>query len=172
MSDKEKNMKKTAITLLLIGSAGLMSGCAPSFSKWKQKAAPDFTVTDIDGKTFTLSQQKGKDVIVVLLTTKCPFCKMEVSQLVKLRDSYDAASVAIIAISNEDNSVLREFRQARGINYTIASTQNLPSPYSDRTSIPMFFFVDRTGTIRDTAVGYHSAGSLESLVSEMDAAQK
>ena len=89
---------------------------------------------------------------MVISTTKCPFCKEQVPDLIRLRDSYDADSVAIIAISNEDNTVLRTFRQAKGINYIMASTENLPSPYSEVTGIPRFFFIDRNGTIRDTTV--------------------
>jgi thiol-disulfide isomerase/thioredoxin len=163
-------MKKgTAIaSLLVVAAVGFISGCTSSFSQWMGKASPDFTVTDIDGKTLTLSQQKGKDVVVVISTTTCPFCKWEVPELIRLRNSYDAGSVVIIAISNEDNAVLREFRQAKGINYILASTQYLPPPYGERTGIPRFFFIDRNGTIRETAHGYHSFAELTSLVSAMD----
>ncbi len=161
-------MKKgTAIALLLFVTVLVISGCT-SFEQWKGKPSPDFTVTDIDGKTFNLSQQKGKDVIVVISTTWCPFCKNEVPELIRLRDSFDADSVTIISISNEDNTVLRTFRQAKGINYMMASTKTLPSPYSEVTGIPRFIFIDRNGTIRDTTSGYHSFEALRSLVSAID----
>jgi peroxiredoxin len=160
--------KQTAIASLLVAAILFMSGCGASFSQWEGKASPDFTVTDIDGKTFVLSQQKEKDVIVVFWTTKCPFCKMEVPNLIRLRNSFDANSVVIIAISNEDNAVLRTFRQAKGVNYIIASTDNLPPPYGEVDTIPTFFFIDRNGTIRKTAHGYCSFGKLTSLVSAMD----
>ena len=150
---------------LLLAAACFISGCGSSFKQWMGQASPDFTVTDIDGKTFALSQQKGKDVVVVILSTKCPFCKMQVPELIRLRNSYDADSVTIIAISNEDNAVLREFRQAKRINFILASAQDLPSPYSDSTGIPRFFFIDRNGKIRDTTSGYHSFGALKSLLS-------
>jgi peroxiredoxin len=159
--------KPTAIALPLVVAVLFVSGCT-SFNQWMSKPSPDFTVTDIDGKTFNLSQQKGKDVIVVISATWCPFCKREVPELIRLRDSFDAGSVTIIAISNEDAAVLRTFRQAKGINYMMASTKNLPSPYSEMTGIPRFFFIDRNGTIRDTASGYHDFEALRSLVSAMD----
>ncbi len=159
--------KETAIALLLVVAVLFVSGCT-SFEQWMGKASPDFTVTDIDGKTFNLSQQKAKVVIVVISTTTCPFCKMQVPDLIRLRDSFDADSVTIIAISSEDNTVLRTYRQAKGINYIMASTENLPLPYSERTGIPRFFFIDRNGTIRDTASGYHSFEALTSLVSAID----
>jgi peroxiredoxin len=165
---KGKNMKKPiAITLMLFVTVFFVSGCTSSFSQWMGKPSPDFTVTDIDGRTFNLSQQRGKDVIVVISTTWCPFCKAEVPELIRLRDSFDADSVTIIAISNEDAAVLRKFRQERGINYMMASTANLPSPYSEMTGLPRFFFIDRNGTIRDTTSGYHSFESLKNLVSAM-----
>jgi peroxiredoxin len=159
--------KETAISLLLFVTVLVVSGCA-SFEQWMGKQTPDFTVTDIDGQTFNLSQQRGKDVVVVISSTWCPFCKKEVPELIRLRDSFDADSVTIISISNEDNTVLRTFRQAKGINYIMASAKNLPSPYSDMTGLPRFFFIDRNGAIRDTVSGYHSFESLRSLVSAMD----
>jgi peroxiredoxin len=158
--------KRTTIASLLVVAVLFISGCA-SVEQWTGKSSPDFTVTDIDGKTFTLSQQKGKDVIVVAFTTKCPFCKMEVPNLIRLRNSYDADSVMIIAISNEDDAALRTFRQAKGVNYFIASAENLPPPYGEIDVIPTFFFIDRNGTIRETALGYHSFEELKSLVSAM-----
>jgi len=161
--------KGTLIALSLLVTVLLISGCT-SFERWKSKQSPDFTVTDIDGKTFNLSQQKGKDVVVVISTTWCPFCKKEVPDLIRLRESFNSDKVTIISISNEDDSVLRTFRQAKGINYIMVSTENLPSPYSEVTGIPRFFFIDRNGTIRNTTSGYHSFEELKSLILAMDAA--
>jgi peroxiredoxin len=165
---KEKNMKKgTAIALLLVAAVLFISGCT-SFKEWTGKTAPDFTATDIDGKTFILSQQKGKDVIVVFWATSCPYCKKEIPNLISLRNSYEADSVVIIAISNEDNAVLRTFRQANSFNCVIASMENLPPPYGEVTGIPTIFFIDKNGTIRYATHGYRSFKELTSLVSALD----
>ena len=142
---------------------------AQVFKEWIDKPAPDFTVADIDGKTFTLSQQKGKDVIVVFWATWCPPCKEEIPHLIKLRNTYDANNLVIIAISDESMDVLRSFRQANGPNYIIAPAENLPPPYNQVTGIPTTFFIDRNGIIRSATEGYHNFEELKSLLSGMDA---
>ena len=61
-------MKRMA---LLLGMAGLIAlgGCAEARyakwrAKWKGKAAPDFQLTDLAGKTVRLSDFRGKPVLL------------------------------------------------------------------------------------------------------------
>jgi len=138
------------------------------FNEWIDKPAPDFTITDIDGKTFTLSQQKGKDVMVVFWATWCPPCKQEIPNLIELQNKYDADTLAIIAISDESDKTLRSFRQANGLNYTVASAENLPSPYDEVTAIPTILLIDKNGIIRNATEGYHNFEELRSLLSTLD----
>ncbi len=145
---------------------------APVFNEWIDKPAPDFTIADIDGKTFTLSQQKGKDVMLIFWATWCPPCKQEIPNLIELRNTYDANTLAIIAISDESDKTLRSFSQPNGLNYTVASAQNLPAPYNEVTGIPTIFFIDKNGTIRDATEGYHNLGELKSQLSTLDTRQE
>lgn len=58
-------MKRMALAL---GMAGLIAlgGCADSRyrAKWKGKAAPDFQLTDLAGKTVRLTDFRGKPVLL------------------------------------------------------------------------------------------------------------
>ena len=38
------------------------------------RLAPDFTLTDVDGKTFRLSDQQGKVVVLEFMRTTCSAC--------------------------------------------------------------------------------------------------
>ncbi len=142
------------------------------FNEWIDKPAPDFTIADIDGKTFTLSQQKGKNVMVVFWATWCPPCKQEIPNLIELRNTYDANTLAIIAISDENDKTLRSFSQTNGLNYTVAPAENLPAPYNEVTGIPTILFIDKNGIIRDATEGYHNFKELKSLVSTLDVKQE
>ena len=126
-----------------------------AFESWSDKSAPDFTVSDMNGRTHTLSDYRGKNLLVVFWATWCPACKLEVPHLIELRKLYSEDELGIVAISNESPEQLKRFAADKGINYTVATLGGapLPAPFSDVTSIPTTFFIDRDGTIKVTALG-------------------
>ncbi len=63
-------MKKT----LALFAAMAMALAATTFAVEVGKPAPDFTGTDINGKTIKLSDYKGKIVVIESYNSDCPFC--------------------------------------------------------------------------------------------------
>jgi peroxiredoxin len=62
-------MKKTLITI-----SGLVLSCALALADAEVgKAAPDFTIKDINGKTHNLSDYKGKIVVLETYNLDCPY---------------------------------------------------------------------------------------------------
>jgi peroxiredoxin len=55
--------------------AAAMAFAAAAFAVEVGKPAPDFTGTDINGKTIHLSDYKGKIVVIESYNSDCPFCK-------------------------------------------------------------------------------------------------
>jgi len=54
---------------------GVLAGCVAAFAAAQVgKPAPDFTATDISGKTHKLSDYKGKIVVLEAYNLDCPFC--------------------------------------------------------------------------------------------------
>ncbi len=126
-----------------------------AFKSWYGKAAPDFTVTDINGREHSLSGYNGRNVLVVFWATWCSACNMEIPHLIELREEIAEDELAIVAISNEEPGHLKHFADSRKINYTIATIGNnaLPSPFADVSAIPTTFFIDRNGKIKLAATG-------------------
>lgn len=127
----------------------------PVFEPWFGKEAPDFSVTDINGQKHSLSSYLGKNVLVVFWATWCPPCRKEIPNLIELRKKISEDELAIIAISNEQPELVKNFVAEKGINYTVATVGSsvLPSPFADVSSIPTTFFIDHEGRIKLAAVG-------------------
>lgn len=124
------------------------------FSEWFGKSAPDFTVTDIEGRQHSLSDYAGKNVMVVFWATWCPPCRREIPHLIELRKQHSEDDLAIIAISSEGPGLLKSFAEQQQINYTVAAAGNsaLPSPFSDIQYIPTSFFIDSKGRIQNAVI--------------------
>ena len=63
------------ICILFALSLGQCKSNAPS--KQETIAAPDFSLNDIQGKTFKLSSQRGNPVVMFFGATWCPACRGE-----------------------------------------------------------------------------------------------
>ncbi len=64
--------------------------------------APDFKLPDAGGKTVSLSDFRGKPVLVMFICNHCPFVKHIRSELAKLGRDYQSREVGIVAISSND----------------------------------------------------------------------
>ncbi|MFQ6065065.1 MAG: peroxiredoxin family protein [Candidatus Bathyarchaeia archaeon] len=74
----------------------LTFGANPVVGKEK---APDFTLIDINGNEFSLSNQLGKVVILSFLAIECYYCRLEMPHLRTLYDKYSPDQLMIISIS-------------------------------------------------------------------------
>lgn len=143
-------------------------GSRPSATEWQGVVAPDFTVTALDGRKLTLSELKGKRVVLDFWATWCSPCRKEIPHFIQLAKDIPSTDLCIVGISHEDESKLKGFVQKEGINYPIASAKGLPAPYSNVRSIPTTFFIDRHGIIQTVVVGYHDMATLKSHAMEED----
>jgi peroxiredoxin len=122
----------------------------------KLKEASDFSLTDIYGNTFSLSDYKGRIVILDFMATWCSPCREEIRYLKKVFDKY-ADRVIIISISvspdYDTDERLQKFVKEYEITWTIArDTANVAELY-DISAIPTVVIVDREGRIVYRRVG-------------------
>ena len=78
--------------------------------------APDFVLTDLDGKTYTLKDFKGKTLVVDFWATWCPDCRKEIDDLVRIRKEHP--EVEFVGISfDTDAEQLRTYAQEHGMDW-------------------------------------------------------
>jgi peroxiredoxin len=72
------------------------------------QAAPLFTLNDMNGKSYSLEQMKGKTTIIHFSTTWCPFCNAEAPNLEQLYKDYKDKGVQVFIVNVMEDKELVE----------------------------------------------------------------
>jgi glutathione peroxidase len=88
-----------------------------------QKSFYDFTVTDINGKSFSMSSMKGKKVMIVNVASKCGYTP-QYEELEKLYDTYKDKNFVIVAFpannfGNQEPGTNAEIKEFCRVNYGV-----------------------------------------------------
>jgi len=132
-----------------------------------QTRATDFTLVDIEGNTFTLSNCSAKVILIDFFATWCGPCNDEIPVLKSLYDEYSRDQLEIISISSESESILQDFAQQQNMEWIVAcDTAGVFSDYGV-TYIPRTFLVDAEGYTRYDHTGWSGAGDESELRSKI-----
>jgi len=161
MGTFKRNKKLLAMVIVLVVMiVGIISVYAIMLSGGEE--APDFTVTDIDGNTFTLSDYRGKVVVIDLMATWCPDCNDAMPNLVKVHEKYrdDIVMISIDIDNSETVEELRDFKEKYGAEWSFAfDSDDLMHKYNP-LNIPKLVIIDGDGGVTFTDVGVLSEEKL------------
>ncbi len=119
--------------------------------------APDFTVEMVSGEKITLSDLRGKVVLLNFWATWCPPCREELKHVqTEIIDRFKGEEFVFIPVSRgEDKSTVEEFRKSTGYGFPMGldPEQNIYRLYASNY-IPRNFLIDRDGKIVLASVGY------------------
>jgi peroxiredoxin len=121
-----------------------------------RKAAPDFTLKDVNGKPVKLSDFKGKVVLLNFWATWCGPCKIEIPWFMEFERTYKDRGFAVIGIALDEEGweVVKPYLEARKVNYRVVlGTPQVEQLYGGVGSIPMSFIIDREGRVARTHLG-------------------
>lgn len=118
--------------------------------------APNFQLRDLAGNLVTLSQLRGKVVLLNFWATWCGPCRVEMPAMEQLYRTFPRREFEILAVSTDPQGavVTRPFQQEMGFTFPILhdSEFRVGLTYGART-LPMTFMVDRQGVIRQKIFG-------------------
>ncbi len=117
--------------------------------------APDFTLTDLDGKKVSLSDYKGTVIIIDFWATWCPPCKDSIPFLESLHQRYREKGLVILGISFDgDTDTVRNFRKKITMTYPVLmGDDRLKNDYG-LIGIPEMFLLDRNGILKHHHLGF------------------
>ena len=152
------------VSILVITCAiGLLcsSCCVVKVSAEVGAQAPDFSLPTIDGDTITLSDLRGKPVVLTFWYTGCGWCKY---QMPFFQTAYEemGQEIKIIAIDiGESNSLIQQFAESNGYTFTFALDYDGSVMYAYNVEgTPNTFLIDASGVIREIKRGaYYPDGS-------------
>ena len=163
------NRMLTAILVILIVLGSIATSCqseAPEVGK----RAPDFQLNTLDGQSVSLSDLKGKPVLVNFWQIRCPPCAYEMPYLQQIYDEWQRNGLVLLAINIvESSSQAEEFMQSQGLAFPVLldSDGNIAQRYNIRY-IPTTFFIDKDGIIKYIKVGpFRSKAEIESILSKL-----
>lgn len=133
---------------------------------------PDFTLPRLGGGTVTLSQLRGKVVVIDFWATWCPPCRAEMPWLVPMALRLEPKGVVFVAISEDDPPgqvpLVNQFAaQVPGLErFAVLGDPEVEARYGV-DSLPSLFIVDRQGRLVTSAVGAASEQQVVSFIEKL-----
>lgn len=149
-----KNRGIKAVTerliLLLVSLAlvGILTGMA-RIPAAQAEMAPNFSLKDLQGHTFTLKEKRGKPVLLVFGATWCPSCREEIPNIKEMFNTYEKKGVVIAYIDiQEPRATVERFAEKYKLPYPVLLDENMfvARNYHVR-GVPNFILIDKSGAI-------------------------
>lgn len=128
--------------------------------------APNFTLEDLEGKQVTLSNFKGRPLVVDFWATWCGPCKLEIPWLEQMQKQYGNQGLQVIGISADEldksdparlfteKKEISDFATKMHINYPVLlDADAIANSYGGVDALPTTFFINRSGKIVASTVG-------------------
>jgi peroxiredoxin len=108
----------------------------------------DFTLSDLQGKSWTLKQLTGKVILVNFWATWCPPCRKEIPDLEALYKHFEDQGFVVLAISDEDVAKVEPFMAGEKVTFPVLlDPHRKVNTLFQVNGIPKSFVYDRTGKL-------------------------
>lgn len=144
------------VILLAFVAIGVFSGkSAARPSQRTGNEAPPLQFTTVDGKKVSLSDLKGKVVLLNFWATWCGPCRQEMPDIVKLYNSHKDRGLVVLGLSTDEKQEnLDAFLKENPLPYPVGRvTRDEAAPFGVK-SLPTSILIDRSGTVVFDIDGY------------------
>ncbi len=137
--------------IMLFGTAAFSFGQFIPNAPFKEELlkAPDFSLKDLEGKTYRLSKSAGKPVLLFFGATWCPACRTEIPSMKDIYATYtpQGLEIAYINIGESAKRVAR-FVQTNKLPYrTLLDESEDVADLYNIVGVPTFILIDKKGII-------------------------
>ena len=128
--------------------------------------APDFTLSDTDGNTISLSNYEGQTVMVVFWATWCPYCVQEIPAINAVYEKYKEQGLVVLGVNaGEQSDKVSKYQNSHNISYPILlDTKGTIQNRYRVSGIPAHFVINANGKIIYVGTGGFNKSALEQNV--------
>jgi peroxiredoxin len=149
---------------------------SPPLSAQEGQAAPDFTLQDLEGQTYTLSELKGKVVLLDFWASWCQPCLHAIPALNRLSSKFQEEDFLLLGINvdrSKSTNALKRFVEEYEISYPVLADKRGKVAGRYRAFVlPLSYLIDKKGKIAERMVGYNLSleeeleGRIDSLLEQ------
>jgi thiol-disulfide isomerase/thioredoxin len=125
----------------------------------------DFTFKDVDNRKVSLSDFKGKVILLDFWATWCVPCKAEIPGFIELQKKYGGRGLQIIGVSVDDSAgTAKKYAGDMKMNYPVLlaeGSEEILKAYDPIPSIPVSVVIGRDGRICSKHLGIAPMGVFE-----------
>jgi peroxiredoxin len=148
---------RTAALLALVFGVGFLPATSqaaePACSAHAKIANLNLTFQDIQGKSVTLSDYKGKVILLDFWATWCPPCRKEIPGYIELYNTYKSRGLAVLGVSMDDADDIGDVKKYAAqikMDYPVllgAGREQELKPAFGELPLPTSFVIARDGRI-------------------------
>jgi cytochrome c biogenesis protein CcmG/thiol:disulfide interchange protein DsbE len=131
------------------------------------KAAPNFSLKDVlQGKEYSLSQFKGKVVVINFFTFFCGPCRDEMPDLNKLNNELKGRGLVTLGIAlSSDPTQIRFLVKQLGLEYPVLTgNDKVSDAYGSIAVVPTTVIIDKQGNIAQRLEGTRKKEAFMKLI--------
>jgi peroxiredoxin len=163
MTQKSLRISRT-VAWVLVAAVCIL---ALASSSWADKAAPDFTLKNVlTGKEYTLSQFRGKVVVLNFFTFFCGPCRDEMPDLNKINNELKGKGLQTLGIAlSSGPTQIRFLVKQLGLQYPVLmGNDKVSNAYGSIVVVPTTVIIDRQGNIAKRIEGTRNKATFLKLI--------
>jgi len=176
--------------LVLIALAALLAGMLVAnqaklrywYTQWVLSDTPrpaggsqalvPFTLPDLEGRSQSTEQWRGRILLINFWATWCPPCKEEIPLFMDFQERYGGRGLQIVGVALDERDAVADYRDGLLMNYPVllADRQGLDlmKAYGNLAGVlPYSVVIDRQGRIRHRKMGAYRRQELEDVLAPL-----
>lgn len=138
------------------------------------KKAPEFLLSGMDGKTYSLSSliERGP-AVVAFFKVSCPVCQFTFPFLQRIYERFGGDGVSFVAVSQDDVQATKKFCSEFDITFPmLLDEKSYPASNAyGLVTVPTIFLIESSGAVKVSSMGFVK-NDLEAIARELAEARK